>query len=376
MLYSILFFLESEAKGNSSGTAESADVLETRKLSADTMLAAAVAMADHRAVFWQRGVPDESVVVLPCRIAYQMLERSTGVLARKAACADQALRMIAVTVDSADCLLNTVTAALMDLLHSYEHMAVLVAELVAMENQSDRLAVELIREIGRLEGGGEAKVSGIKNVAPFVSELAAVRPRLVLANLSYILPHLDSEPYNMRSSIVTALSHILQHLGRLQQQQQQETESPVQTDNQDRHTPVDVSKSQAALLDLLMDRVYDVSSFTRSAVLKAWIRLTESGSLPKERVLAVTAMAIDRLQDKTVAVRKQSMHVSYTLRVRLECLPTTLSFAHPWLCSPFATALDYLAREQSLYGKFGPDPVQTKARGALPLCQEQHAHQH
>jgi condensin complex subunit 1 len=147
---------------------------------------------------------------------------------------------------------------------------------------------------------------------------------LVLANLSYILPHLDSEPYNMRSSIVTAVAHILTHLAKQQQQQEQQQQVPnesslvnnndVDNDNDDTveeqsRAPVDVTKSRTALLDLLMDRVYDVSSFTRATVLKALISLTASGSLPKERVLALTKLAMDRLQDKTVMVRKQSMLV-------------------------------------------------------------------
>jgi condensin complex subunit 1 len=332
MLFCILFFIESEAKSeklNNTNSAESNETLAVRSACADAMLAGAQAMGKHRAVFWQRGVPDETVVVLPCRIAYQMLERATGVLARKAACAEQALGMIACTVDSADCILSTVTAALMDLLHSYEHMAGLTAELCVMvsENPTNRLAVELLREIGRLDGGGDGRASGIKHVAPFLSELAAVRPRLVLANLSYILPHLDSEPYNMRSSIVTAVAHILTHLAKQQQQQQQvqqvstegsssspasslgEDNNPDDTADDNRHAPLDVTKSRTALLDLLMDRIYDVSSFTRATVLKAWISLTVSGSLPKERVLPLTRLAMDRLQDKTVMVRKQSMHV-------------------------------------------------------------------
>jgi condensin complex subunit 1 len=331
MLFCILFFIESEAKSeklnntvSEKNSVESNETLKVRSACADAMLAAAQAMAKHRTVFWQRGVPDESVVVLPCRIAYQMLERATGVLARKAACAEQALGMIACTVDSADCLLSTVTAALMDLLHSYEHMAGLTAELCVMvsESPTNRLAVELLREIGRLDTGGgsgdgkASAASGIKFVAPFISELAAARPRLVLANLSYILPHMDSEPYNMRSSIVTAVAHILTHLAKQQQQQQQQP-VPNEVDNSDNddtveeqsRAPVDVTKSRTALLDLLMDRVYDVSSFTRATVLKALISLAASGSLPKERVLPLTKLAMDRLQDKTVMVRKQSMLV-------------------------------------------------------------------
>ena len=186
------------------------------------MLVAAQAMGKHRSTLWKRGVPDEAVVGLPCRIAYQMLESATGVVARKAASADAALGMIAATVDSANSLLGTVVAALMDLLHSYEHIAPIVAELCTMvsEEPTNRLAVELLREIGRLDGnhasGGDTggKASGIKNLAPFISELATTRPRIVLSNISLLLPHLNSEPYGLRSAIVNAIGHILVYIGK------------------------------------------------------------------------------------------------------------------------------------------------------------------
>jgi condensin complex subunit 1 len=161
MLFCILFFIESEAKSEKlnnttteKNSVESNETLKVRSACADAMLAAAQAMAQHRTVFWQRGVPDESVVVLPCRIAYQMLERATGVLARKAACAEQALGMIACTVDSADCLLSTVTAALMDL-HSYEHMAGLAAELCVMVSEfHEQIGRRVVARNCRLDTGG------------------------------------------------------------------------------------------------------------------------------------------------------------------------------------------------------------------------------
>ena len=314
MLYTFLFIFESEAKGidnNRSKQQQQANnnVLQLRQIAADAMLAAAHAMAQHRPTLWQRGVSDEAVVLLPSRIAYTLLEVSTGVLARKAACGDQALQMLAVTVDGAltsesNSLLNTITAALMDLMHSFEHMAPLTAELCTIVSEEQpRLAVELIREIGRLEGSADAKSgAGTKNVAPFVSSLAEVRPRLVLTHLTHLLPQLDAEPYNLRSAIVTAVAHILVSMG---QQQQADAEQPSST------TPMqqDVTKSRDTLLDLLLERAYDVSSYTRSTVLKAWILLVQQQGLPKERILPVTTLAMDRLQDKTVMVRKQAMQV-------------------------------------------------------------------
>jgi condensin complex subunit 1 len=330
MLFSVMFFMESEAKigsglkgGGGGGGRRQADngeaeeVVQMRATCADAMLVAAQSMSKNHNKLWKRGVPDEAVVGLPCRIAYQMLESATGVMARKASSADAALGMIAATVDSCESLLGTVLAALMDMLHSYEHVAPLCAELCCMvsERPTNRLAVELIREIGRLDTGGAAggdgaKASGIKHVAPFIHELAQRRPRLVLANLAHLLPHLDSEPYCLRSAIISALGHIVEHIGKTAQSSDS---SEVSVDAQDdQSSSLNVEKSRTTLLQILLSRAHDCSSYTRSTVLKTWISLSQSGAIPIDIIHVVTDMAIDRLHDKTVIARKQALQVSLT----------------------------------------------------------------
>ena len=346
MLYSFLFFLESDSKGQ---TKVAEDVLKLRQLCADALLVAAQSMADHRAILWPRGVPDQAVVGLPCRIAGALLETATGVTARRHACGDQALQLLAVSLDGDPSLLNTVTAALMDLMHSFEHMAGLTAELCTMLRVEpvNRLAVELLREMGRLDSSNNNNNSsnkqqaavGIKNVAPFVALLAEQRPRWVLQNLSHVLPHLHhAEAYHLRSSIVTAIAHILEYLGN------SSTGGGEPADDADSHTehaaPVqDVAKSRSALLDLLAERIYDVTSFTRSAVIKAWIRLVQTQSIPKERIVPVARLAMDRLQDKTVMVRKQAMQL---LTVLLENNPWTGSLDPEPYRAKLAELYDYV----------------------------------
>ena len=330
-------------KGGGGGDPQGLDLAASRSLCAEAMHAAALAMSAHRSALWQRGVPDEAVVGLPCRIAYQMLEAATGVHARKASSGDRALRMIAATVDSAPCLLGTVVAALVDLLHTYEHMAPLCAELCTLVSEVPRnaLAVELLREIGRLDtaaaAGGEgsggmgaagSKASGIKHVAPFLSELAAVRPRVVLANLSLLLPHLEAEPYALRSAIVQAVGHILVRedralVGGVVAEEDADggegkddgapDDAPVAAPEEGQARLVRMAKTRRSLFDLLCERTRDVTSFTRATTLKVLHDLTDKQSLPLDRLMPVTAIAIDRLQDKTVMVRRYAMQVSATI---------------------------------------------------------------
>ncbi|KAL3912278.1 MAG: hypothetical protein SGILL_006945, partial [Bacillariaceae sp.] len=323
MLFSVMFIMESEAKiassmttksrGGNKSTNDGDDSVQMRAACAEAMLSAAQSMSQNRFKLWKRGVADESVVILPCRIAYQMLESATGVIARKAASGDAALAMIAATVDSSESILGTILAALMDLMHSYEHMASLCAELCTLVS-TNRLAMELIREVGRMDTrgcGDSGKASGIKFVAPFIWELALCRPQLVLANISHLLPHLENEPYYLRSAILTALGHIVEYIGQALKPSTSENSDgdAAATDT----SPANLEKSRTALLDILIERAHDVSSYTRSTVLKAWIRLAHVGSIPVGRILPVTVMAIDRLQDKTVMVRKQSLQLLTTL---------------------------------------------------------------
>ncbi|KAL7544117.1 hypothetical protein ACHAXR_013559 [Thalassiosira sp. AJA248-18] len=352
MLFTLMFLTESKEKlGKSLGTTTTTtggkrggkskknsasdkgveDLAASRTTCAEAMYTAAITMSSQKSKLWKRSVPDESVVGLPCRIAYQMLESATGVVARKASSGDKALQMIAATVDSAPCLLNTVVAALVDLLHTYDHMAPMVAELCTIVNErpSNILATELLREIGRLDTDGYAdnaaggKASGIKNVAPFISELAAVRPRVVLSNISLLLPHLDSEPYVLRSAIVNSIGHILVRedtsLVETKEEKKggdsagEESGEEGSSSTKEERQIVNMAKTRRSLFDILCDRTHDITSFTRAASLKVLNDLTEKQSLPLDRIMPVTAIAIDRLQDKTVMVRRYAMQLLTTL---------------------------------------------------------------
>jgi condensin complex subunit 1 len=75
-----------------------------------------------------------------------------------------------------------------------------------------------------------------------------------------------------------------------------------------------MTKTRNSLFDILCDRTHNITSFTRGAALKVLNDLTEKQSLPLDRIMPVTAIAIDRLQDKTVMVRRYAMQVSWPYR--------------------------------------------------------------
>mmetsp|Transcript_13343 Transcript_13343/g.28832 ORF Transcript_13343/g.28832 Transcript_13343/m.28832 type:complete len:245 (-) Transcript_13343:1946-2680(-) len=135
--------------------------------------------------------------------------------------------------------------------------------------------MELLREIGRLDTDGYAdnaagKASGIKNVAPFLSELAAVRPRVVLSNISLLLPHLDSEPYVLRSAIINSIGHILVREDHSLVETKEDKEEDPGDENggeesnreKEERQMVRMAKIRNSLFDILCDRTHDITSFT------------------------------------------------------------------------------------------------------------------
>jgi condensin complex subunit 1 len=111
----------------------------------------------------------------------------------------------------------SVVAALVDLLHRYEHAPGLVADLAAAtaERHDDaKLALLLLREVGQVDPAHykaqeKRDAPGVRNVAAFMCELSSVLPKLVATNVSVLMPHLHGESYPMRNAIVTVLGNLL-----------------------------------------------------------------------------------------------------------------------------------------------------------------------
>jgi condensin complex subunit 1 len=342
-----------------------------RSRAMDSMAEACQAMIRFRNVLWQRGVMDEALVLLPAKVSYRMLEKCRIVTARKMYCGDQALQILATILDACgddsldrsasssaeSSIFTTISATLMDLMHGFEHMAPMCCELGTSAlaqirpkqhgpndayASNDVLAIELLREVVRVaskarsQGGAEgstaaaastAKASGIAWVAPFIPLLAEARPHLALQQMPHLIVPLlqSSQSYTVRSAVVQAVKHVLDHLGKQQQQQQNrldeaggeadaegDQDGPGESRNRSRGSGglADMTKSRDSLLSLLMERAYDVSSYTRAAALRALSQLVTGGTLPlKTHLLSVTQLAMDRLHDKTVVVRKQAMQV-------------------------------------------------------------------
>lgn len=215
-----------------------------------------------------------------------------------------------------------VTTTLIHSLLKYEHSPGPLAEvaaLVATKHDDSRLAAAALREIGRMDPRELLRdVGGAKNVGAFLVELAERLPKVVARNFSLVMVHMNGEQYHMRSALVTVLGRIVAKA----------------FDEKEENAAAEQArlKSKQALLDVLLERVRDVNSFTRTRVLQTWSYLCEENQVHLGLFNRVTEIATGRLEDKASNVRKAALQLLSTLIV----------------CNPFASDLRVAPYESTL----------------------------
>ena len=246
--------------------------------------------------------------------------------------------------------LENVTTALAHLLNKHEHLPGPIAECAAIAAdrfENARLAAALLREVASVDPAEYKRqqlsdAKGVSAVGVFVAELAQRMPKTTMTNISLLLPHLDGEAYSLRSALVTVLGHLVCS----------DASSGSLTEDRDRSTSdasAPLLRAKQGFLDLLVERVHDVSAFTRARVLQTWASMAEKKAVPLSHWLVVADLAIGRLGDKSALVRKAAMHL---LAVMLGFNP----FAPQLPSSAFASSLkEYEAK----LAQMAPPPPET-----------------
>lgn len=310
------------------GGEDSFNWLEHRELA---VVALAEVLEVDMSKLWTMGIPDENFISLFCRISYQLLEQP--IAGRSGSVKTMLLKLIAVPMHLVKNIETQVVATVMHLLNNYEHTVTAVADLcrmMATEMHDARLATSVLRDAVRIDFKSTAVRNGlgIKHVAAFITELSVALPSLVMQHMSIILPLLDSEFYGLRSAIVVAVGNAIAGATLADV-----VAADPEGDGGKTHSAVSFTRTRDTLLDVLIERAHDVNSFTRAAVVKVWSTLCEKQVLPLARVHGIVMVAIDRLQDKSVVVRKASMQVS--TESKLSTRPQHHQTRDPCLSIPF-----------------------------------------
>lgn len=137
-------------------------------------------------------------------------------------------------------------------------------------------------------------------MSAFLVELATLLPKIVLPHLSVLLPHLGAESHVMRSALVQVIGQLI--LGAF--------------DDTDPDKPL--SRTRDQLLDILLLRTRDQSSFVRTKTLQTWRTVVEARKVPLAVWPELTPLVTGRCEDKNVHVRKNALEL---LSVFLKCNP-------------------------------------------------------
>ncbi|KAG0630533.1 hypothetical protein M758_1G185600, partial [Ceratodon purpureus] len=197
-----------------------------------------------------------------------------------------------------------VTSTILNLLHKYEHLSVYLAELVALAEEkyhNSSLPVAVLREIGHINPEDfKRDNSGADSVSAFLVAMAERLPKIMTVNLSIITPHLDGESYKMRNAIV-------QVIGTLIVKASKDPSVDAAGDEMAR------LRSKQGMVDILLERARDKSSYTRSKVLQTWASLCVESAVSIGHWNLVARVAAGRLEDKGAIVRKSALQLLTTL---------------------------------------------------------------
>ncbi|KAJ1460611.1 non-SMC mitotic condensation complex subunit 1-domain-containing protein [Pelagophyceae sp. CCMP2097] len=256
---------------------------------------------------WSLGVVDDAFLLMWLKVGANILAEST-VPKAPAAVRDAALGVVAAPYRAAppDFGASAAAAVVEDLVLASEQGAAAAADLcrVVAEAGDARLAGDVLRELARVAETETANESvRAKCVAKFIETLGEKAPALAIAHVSTLKSYLDAGSHALRSAVVSMLAKALEvdaekHRALAERQGDEDEEDRLATMS---------DATRAALFDLVFERIRDVSNFTRAATLKALCSLVETDSIPVSRFVDVSALACERLRDKSVLPRKHAL---------------------------------------------------------------------
>lgn len=206
---------------------------------------------------------------------------------------------------------TNLTTAIIDSLIKYESMSVYVATICI--NCQSTLIADVMKEIGSMKMS-TMQTKSVNNIGSFIEALAKGSPSLMTTYMPIIKHQVDSGAHQIRSSILHAMGLVISYIHK-------SSELNHHVDNNNEEVEEDVAevniiqlnRTRDSLLDIIVERAHDISHYTRSTVLKVFVLLLESYSIPVRRIGTIGAIAVDRLIDKTTIVRKGAVSLLTSL---------------------------------------------------------------
>ena len=214
-------------------------------------------------------------------------------------------------VEGAESKLDSLLPAFVDAINKSEAASTILVDASIYASQAlsnSKLGKELVNELAKVDPRDyrvqqQSDSQGVKNVASFLIDVAERLPHVMTSCLSVVVPHLGGEAYSLRSGVVTIISRILV--------QHSSSGSSAAS-----HAPTGSEtflKSKQHFLKILVERIFDKSSFTRSKTLQSWAYLCQHKAIPIGYWNYIAEIAIGRLEDKTALVRKSALQLLSTM---------------------------------------------------------------
>ncbi|EDQ87343.1 uncharacterized protein MONBRDRAFT_33420 [Monosiga brevicollis MX1] len=244
---------------------------------------------------WSMSCPDEAFVNLFTRVLYLALENPEVVK-------DKDLRqdifeMLGRLVQAYNHTLGACTT-IVHMLPHFEHLSEPFADLVTLcstKYNSPRVTQDVLHELSHIDGSDFGNDnSAARAYAVFLVAVGQQQPGICVQAVHQLAELLENEAYSLRNAVLSMLSAILsQHLKSLQDEES--------------------VKTRTQLLNMLVERINDVSAYTRKAALSALTDLAMARAIPLQHIQAATDAAILRIEDKSSLVRKQALHLAVEL---------------------------------------------------------------
>lgn len=184
-------------------------------------------------------------------------------------------------------------------LRSQEFLAESMASLVQLlykQYELPQIGEQILKDIGRMVFRERDSVSSsTRSIARFLVKGSELFVREMLRAMVHLQDHVDADSYTMRCAMLEVIGNLIIKL--------QLDGDTLSVSNE---TQVE------RFFDVLIERFRDSNAFVRSKLLQVLSRLCElrpgnKPAIPKQRLLEVIKLAIGRLKDKTINVRRQAI---------------------------------------------------------------------
>ena len=153
------------------------------------------------------------------------------------------------------------------------------------------LMCTLLSKIGNLEQEEFGRdSSSSKCIAELLVSLSSENSSIFRSHLSVLLPLLELDNYTIRNCIIQVIGNVIRYEFELRKQN------------------ADLAPS-LALFELLEQRILDSNSYCRSKVIQVWTTLIEARCISRENWNRICRLTCDRMNDKSLSVRKASLHL-------------------------------------------------------------------